>query len=112
MWRIVGDDQPLLLTRTPAERARRRQARPSSYLDFWSRCRPGVKVVLLAMSDHRANLFAVEQIRRAGGRSYLAATAKFPDQAQELEQVGADAVFNFYANAGAGLAEHAVASVR
>lgn len=81
-------------------------------LDFWARCRPGVKVVLLAMSDHSANLFAAEQIRRAGGRSYLAATAKFPDQGQELEQAGADAVFNFYANAGAGLAEHAIASVR
>ena len=81
-------------------------------LDFWSRCRPGVEVVLLAMSDHRANLFAVEQIRRAGGRSYLAATAKFPDHGQELEQAGADAVFNFYANAGAGLAERAIASVR
>ena len=36
----------------------------------------------------------------------MAATAQFDDELEELRAAGAEAAFNFYAEAGAGFAEH------
>ena len=75
--------------------------------DFWERIRAtpnALRVVLLAMPEHKANLYALEQIKAGGFSGFIAALAKFPDQAESLEAAGADLAFNMYGEAGAGFA--------
>ena len=76
--------------------------------DFWSRVRSRrrISLVVLAMADHSANLYMVRQFRAQSLDSTIAATAQFEDQMGELQDAGADVVFNFYEDAGAGFAEH------
>ena len=72
---------------------------------FWSRTRhDNLKMVLLAMPEHQANLYALRQLKEAGFDGYIAALALFPDDARELEETGAQVAFNLYEEAGAGLA--------
>lgn len=78
--------------------------------DFWARVRAGgnrrIHLVMLAMPNHKANLFAVEQLLKGGYQGTIAATAMFDDQVEELKQLGVHAAYNFYAEAGTGFAEH------
>jgi predicted Kef-type K+ transport protein len=80
--------------------------------DFWSRIDRdtwSVEWILLAMPSYRANLKAARLAREWGFRGKIGATAKFADEAQELAEHGVDAVFNIYAEAGSGFAQHAKA---
>jgi glutathione-regulated potassium-efflux system ancillary protein KefC len=65
-----------------------------------------LEMVMLAMPKHRANMFAVEQLKNSGYAGTLAAIAMYEDQLEELRQAGVHAAYNFYAEAGAGFAEH------
>jgi Trk K+ transport system NAD-binding subunit len=75
--------------------------------DFWERVHAAphhLKAVLLAMPEHRANMYAVQQIRGGNFEGFIGALAKFPDHARSLQAAGVHAVFNMYAEAGAGFA--------
>lgn len=109
--RVAGVDVDPAVVREQRERGRRVILGDATDPDFWSRCPGNVRVVLVAMSDHAANLYTVEEVRAAGGEAFVVAAAKFADHARELEAAGADAVFDFYAQAGSGLAEHAADAV-
>lgn len=79
--------------------------------DFWDlvKVRGGfdrLELVLLGMPKHRANMSTVEQLRKAGYAGTIAAIAMYDDQIEELRRAGVHAAFNFYAEAGAGFAEH------
>ncbi len=75
--------------------------------DFWNRARHGsLRMVLLAMPLHHANLYALQQLKAAGFDGYVAALAQFPDEANALEKAGAHIAFNMYEGAGAGFAAH------
>ncbi|OZB89230.1 MAG: potassium transporter Kef [Microbacterium sp. 14-71-5] len=78
-------------------------------LEFWSRVqRAGrVKVAVLAMPFHNANLIALSRLRAAGFKGKVAAVARYDDDVAELERHGADAVFHLYGSAGFALADHA-----
>ena len=77
--------------------------------DFWEKVEPTgkVRLVMLAMPKHAANMFAARRLAEAGYPGSVVATAQFDDEAAELEATGVRAAFNFYAEAGAGFAEHA-----
>ena len=75
--------------------------------DFWERIRDEhrkIRVIMLAMPEHRANMYALEQIKAAGFNGYVAALAQYTDHAEALQEAGADIAFNAYADAGAGFA--------
>lgn len=75
--------------------------------DFWERMEAAGKdfrVVMLAMPDHQVNMYALEQIERACFGGFIAALAKYPEDAEALKNGGAHCVFNMYAEAGAGFA--------
>jgi voltage-gated potassium channel Kch len=82
---------------------------PTDY-DFWERAGPSrqgkVRLVLLALPEHRANLEVAQTLTRGGYLGKIAAIAQFDDQVEELKRAGAHAAFNFYAEAGLGFAEH------
>jgi glutathione-regulated potassium-efflux system ancillary protein KefC len=80
--------------------------------DFWARIDPAswqVDWILLAMPSQRANLTAARLARSWGFRGRIGASVKFPDEAEALSRNGVDAVFNVYAEAGRGFADHAQA---
>jgi hypothetical protein len=78
--------------------------------DFWERAVAGgvgkIRLVILAMPDHTANMNALEELIRRQFPGRIAATALFDDEVEELRQAGAHAAYNIYAEAGFGFAEH------
>lgn len=78
-------------------------------VEFWSRLRlhPEVELVVLAMSDHEANLEAIRRIDEFLPDVNIAATASFADDVHELEAAGVDVARNLYDEAGQGLADDA-----
>jgi glutathione-regulated potassium-efflux system ancillary protein KefC len=82
--------------------------------DFWENIRPSgrIRLVMLAMAEHAANIYAARRILESPYVGMVAATAKFEDDAAELEALGVHAVHNLYAEAGAGFAEHVLQKVK
>jgi predicted Kef-type K+ transport protein len=78
-------------------------------LEFWSRVKRAgrIKVAVLAMPFHNANLIALSRLKAAGFTGKVAAVARYDDDVAELERHGADAVFHLYGSAGFALADHA-----
>jgi len=78
-------------------------------LEFWTRVqRAGkVRIAVLAMPFHNANLIALARLKAAGFTGRVAAVARYDDDVAELERHGADAVFHLYGSAGFALADHA-----
>ncbi|PNU19582.1 potassium transporter Kef [Geothermobacter hydrogeniphilus] len=76
--------------------------------DFWARTPHDnrIKLCLLAMPKHVANLSVAATIRGRGYRGRLASIAHFADQIDELENLGV-VTFDLYAEAGSGFARHA-----
>ena len=81
--------------------------------DFWEKIshEHKIELVMLALPNVRANLDALEQLRKISFTKRIAATARFPDEIQLLQKAGATAVFNIYTEAGAGFAEHVESNV-
>jgi Trk K+ transport system NAD-binding subunit len=77
-------------------------------IDFWDKIKPDqVSLIALCMPRYEANVIAVEQLQKAGYKGFLAATARFDDQAEELDKMGVHSVYNIYANTGAAYADYA-----
>ena len=78
--------------------------------DFWERAIAGhrekIRMVILAMPKHNANMNALKELTRRQFPGKIAATAKYDDEVEELKQAGAHAAYNIYAQAGFGFAEH------
>ena len=82
----------------------------ASDIDFWDRALGGgrgkIRLVILAMPDHKANINAIEELTQRQFKGLIAAMAMFDDEVEELKQAGAHAAYNIYAQAGFGFAEH------
>lgn len=81
--------------------------------DFWARVvsRHQTRLILLAMPHSQANTFALEQIRQLGYKGKIAAIARYEDEEAILRELGVDAAFNIYREAGNGFARHVCESV-
>ncbi len=77
--------------------------------EFWARLRldPGIELIVLAMSDHAANLEAVRRVNEFLPGARIAATASYPDDVAGLRAAGVDVARNLYGEAGQGLADDA-----
>jgi Trk K+ transport system NAD-binding subunit len=77
--------------------------------DFTSRIdreSDNIELVLVTLSNHRANLDAIAQLQQEKFHGKIAATAIYPDQVQDLAAVGVESYYVF-AEAGSGFAQHA-----
>lgn len=75
--------------------------------DFWHKVDLGkIKLIMLTMTSHQANILALQEIKSAGFKGPITAAAQFEDNRLELEKAGATAAYNIYAEAGAGYADH------
>jgi predicted Kef-type K+ transport protein/Trk K+ transport system NAD-binding subunit len=107
---VIGVDYDPLTVKKHQEAGRNVIYGDPSDPDFWARTRPDktkIRAALLAMSKHAANLAAAKQIVQKKFPAMLAATAHFEDEISALKKAGVHAAFNFYAEAGTGLAERA-----
>jgi predicted Kef-type K+ transport protein len=75
--------------------------------DFWDALRPAtrVKLIMLAMASHAANVYAARRFARSDYAGMLAAVARYDDQTLELENLGVSVVFNYYTEVGIGFAD-------
>ncbi|MCW8886783.1 MAG: cation:proton antiporter [Motiliproteus sp.] len=80
--------------------------------DFWENLDKdhNIELVLLALPSQSANLSALDQLNAVRFPGRIAAIARYPDEEAPLREAGATAVFNIYAEAGAGFAAHVVAN--
>ncbi|MEA3275300.1 MAG: cation:proton antiporter family protein [Pseudomonadota bacterium] len=82
--------------------------------DFWHRLQlenGSIRLVLLALPQLSENIFAAEHLMKEGFDGLIGAVAKFPDDEPVLEKAGVHMVFDLYAEAGAGFAQHVCAQV-
>ncbi|MEZ5564686.1 MAG: cation:proton antiporter [Gammaproteobacteria bacterium] len=63
-----------------------------------------VKVVMLAVPDMEAKVAACEQLRRRDFAGLISATYVWADEQQPILTAGADVTYNYFAEAGVGLA--------
>ena len=76
-------------------------------LDFWNNMDLGnLRLVMLAMPNLSDMCQTVKLLKGSGYGGMIAAVTKYEDDRATLEAAGADATFNFYAEAGTGFAEH------
>ena len=77
--------------------------------DFWSKLKAGstLELIVLAMPNHRSNIYAAQQIASSGLVSKVVAIAKFPNEVDVLAALGVPS-FNIYSEAGSSLARHAL----
>ena len=78
--------------------------------DFWLKLKKdlNLELVVLAMPNHQGNLFAVHQLQNHGFECMVAAIAKYPEEVEELSEMGICTAYNMYEQAGAGLAQKAL----
>jgi Trk K+ transport system NAD-binding subunit len=75
--------------------------------DFWHKIDlHKIRLIMLSMTKHQANLLALQEIKSAGFQGPVSATARFADELQELKKAGATAAYNLFGEAGAGYADH------
>ena len=76
--------------------------------DFWERVQAAhtLDLVMLALPNLAANVAVLDQLKAVSFDGRIAATVRFPDEVEPLEEAGVSTVFNVYADAGAGFAEH------
>ncbi len=77
--------------------------------DFWERIQlqgSEIKVVMLAMPNFEANLYAAKRIRELRPEGIIAAIVAFDDQIEVLKEAGIDHVFSAHKEAGVGFANH------
>jgi predicted Kef-type K+ transport protein len=107
---ILGLDSDKDVVKTHRAEGRNVILGDATDIDFWARTRMGgkhkVRMVLLAMPNHAANMQAASELRVSDFDGIIAATAQFDDQVAQLKEAGVHGAFNFYAEAGHGFAEH------
>jgi glutathione-regulated potassium-efflux system ancillary protein KefC len=109
--RVLGIDINRELVRRHVEAGRNVIVGDATDSDFWERTRfdqRRLRLIMLAMPEHNANMYAARRIAAVVPGYLIAAVAQFADQVQQLRDLGVDAAYDTYAEAGAGFA----ASVR
>jgi Trk K+ transport system NAD-binding subunit len=76
--------------------------------DFWERIQlsPDVQLIILSASNHHTHMEVISELKYYKIGKMIAALTLYEDEISELKEAGVDIVFNLYAEAGAGYAEH------
>ena len=75
-------------------------------IEFWQKLElKNVRLIMLALPSINDMKNIIKQLKRCNFNGRIAAIAQYEDEHAELLKFGADAVFNYYAEIGAGFAE-------
>lgn len=92
----------------------RKQSRRVLYADsedpgLWSNLNlESVHSIMFCIPEIDAKLMAIRQIRQAGFKGMISATALYDEQLQQMKQAGADYVYNYYDVIGSSFAEYSI----
>jgi glutathione-regulated potassium-efflux system ancillary protein KefC len=80
--------------------------------DFWDKLlmSEDVQMVILAMPHHSGNLFALQQLRNRQFPGRITAVVEYLEEIEPIRELGANAVFHVYDEAGRALADSAAES--
>lgn len=83
-------------------------------LDFWHQLRhsDAVRIAVLAMPRHGANVTALECLRESGFSGTVAAVARYDDEVAWAKEQGVSIAFNVYSGAGLELADQVAGGPR
>jgi predicted Kef-type K+ transport protein len=103
---VLGVDSDSLVVEKHRKHGRNVVTGNATNPEFWNRVKMShrVEYALLVMPEHSAQVAAIEQTRKHGFKGKIAASAKYPDELEKLKELGVEAAFNIYAEAGAGFA--------
>ena len=105
--KMLGIDYDPIIVRMHVSAGRNVILGDATDFDFWERLKPGrVKLIMLDMPNIHETLAAVKMIKATDQQVSIAASVKHDDNMPVLKQAGVSAVFNIYAEAGAGFANH------
>jgi predicted Kef-type K+ transport protein len=107
---VVGIDRDRATVEHQVAEGRRAICGDATDAQFWSRLSSpsGLRLLLLAMPNHREIMVVVDLLRRQTFPGVIAALAEYRDRVAELEAAGVRA-FSFHVEAGVGFADHASA---
>ena len=77
--------------------------------DFWQRFKPStsrINLVMLALPNPEASVFAIRQMHRGAYQGQIAASVRYEDEILILKAEGIDAVYSLYEEAGVGFSDH------
>jgi glutathione-regulated potassium-efflux system ancillary protein KefC len=80
--------------------------------DFWERVEPAksrVILVMLALPDTKASIFAIRQMAQRGYQGQITASVRYEDEIPILKEEGINAAYSLYEEAGVGFADHVCA---
>jgi glutathione-regulated potassium-efflux system ancillary protein KefC len=80
--------------------------------DFWERVEPAksrVNLVMLTLPDPKASIFAIRQMAQRGYQGQTTASVRYEDEITILKEVGINAAYSLYEEAGVGFADHVCA---
>jgi len=110
---LLGIDTDLDVVNKNVEQGRNVIVGDATDYDFWERLRPGsVKLIMLDMPNIQELLASVKMIKQTGYQGLIAVAVKHNDCVEPLKEAGVDSVFNVYAEAGSGFANHVYESVK
>lgn len=107
---VVGIDFSKESVEDHLKQGRRVALGDASDSDFWERVDPAntdVNLVMLALPDPKASAFAIRQMKERGYSGLITASVRYEDEVALLKQVGIDAAYVLYEEAGVGFANHA-----
>ncbi len=109
---VIGIDFDADLIEKHRERGHNVLYGDPSDADFWEKIEQNhsLELVMLALPNLQANMNALVQLRAISFSGRIAATARYRDEKEKLQQLGVKAVFDVYTEAGAGFAEHVEAN--
>jgi len=77
--------------------------------DFWERVEPAksrIDLVMLALPDPKASIFAIRQMAQRDYQGQITASVRYEDEIPILKEVGINAAYSLYEEAGVGFADH------
>jgi Trk K+ transport system NAD-binding subunit len=83
--------------------------------DFYNRIdreNNDVRLVLVTLPNHASNLAVVKQLQQHNYPGHIAATAKYPDEVDDFNELGIESAYNIYAKAGSGFAGHILNQIK
>ena len=105
---VIGFDRDPSKVQVHREVERNVRLADATDSDFWERVCPrdALDMVVLAMPSYKANLHAIETLKRHDYSGVVIVSAQQDYEIQELRATGVDAAFNLYAHAGISFANH------
>ena len=80
--------------------------------DFWERvelAKSRVILVMLALPNPKASIFAIRQMAQRGYQGQITASVRYEDEIPILKEEGVNAAYSLYEEAGVGFADHVCA---